>query len=237
MNKGYTYINSKVIISDENGDYTQSEYYDNLDKVLVKENVIEAMEGRTQELLKENEECLEIKKRYMKFIRYWLRFSLISTFVFFGCLSALFGIDIELVALSCSIPLILCGGILYQAYREYQKNANKKNGINSELEFLKSQIGKEKEALKELKKDKTRKNEIAEYSNVKVDDKKQLKALRNYLDLYYNLGYDIKKYFRYYKQGKLDKELQEYYDEEALELAKKYLEEKGPVLTRRKNAK
>ena len=40
MNKGYTYIDGKVIISDENGNHTQSEYYDNLDKVLVQENVI-----------------------------------------------------------------------------------------------------------------------------------------------------------------------------------------------------
>ena len=36
MNKGYTYIDGMVIISDGNANHTQSEYYDNLDKVLVK---------------------------------------------------------------------------------------------------------------------------------------------------------------------------------------------------------
>ena len=45
MNKGYTYIDGMVIISDGNGNHTQSEYYDNLEKVLVQKNVIEAMEN------------------------------------------------------------------------------------------------------------------------------------------------------------------------------------------------
>ena len=35
MNREYTYIDGKVIISDENNEKIQSEYYDNLDKVLI----------------------------------------------------------------------------------------------------------------------------------------------------------------------------------------------------------
>ena len=50
MNKEYTYIDGKVIISDENDKKTQSEYYDNLDKVLIQENLIETREGKIQEL-------------------------------------------------------------------------------------------------------------------------------------------------------------------------------------------
>lgn len=50
MNKEYVYIDIKVIISDENDKKTQSEYYDNLDKVLIQENLIETMEGKIQEL-------------------------------------------------------------------------------------------------------------------------------------------------------------------------------------------
>ena len=38
MNKEYTYIDGKAIIKDENGNQTPTEYYDNLDEVLVQEN-------------------------------------------------------------------------------------------------------------------------------------------------------------------------------------------------------
>ena len=41
MNKGLTYIDGKVIVSDENGNHTQIDYYDNIGNVLVKENLIE----------------------------------------------------------------------------------------------------------------------------------------------------------------------------------------------------
>lgn len=53
MNKEYTYIDGKVIISDENDNKTQSDYYDNLDEVLAQENLIETMEEKIQVLEKE----------------------------------------------------------------------------------------------------------------------------------------------------------------------------------------
>ena len=35
MNKGYIYIYGKIINSNENGNHAKTEYYGNLDKVLV----------------------------------------------------------------------------------------------------------------------------------------------------------------------------------------------------------
>ena len=55
MNKEYTYIDGKVIISDESDKKIEHEYYDNLDKVLAQENLIETMEKKIQELESENE--------------------------------------------------------------------------------------------------------------------------------------------------------------------------------------
>ena len=46
MNKEYIYIQGKVIVKDENGTQTSLEYYDNLDKVLIQENLIESMEDK-----------------------------------------------------------------------------------------------------------------------------------------------------------------------------------------------
>ncbi len=43
MNKGYVYKDGKVLIIDENGKQKETEYYDNLDEILIKENLIEEM--------------------------------------------------------------------------------------------------------------------------------------------------------------------------------------------------
>lgn len=64
MNKSYIYLDGKVIIEDENNNKTLTEYYDNLDEVLIQENLIETMEKRIKELEQEMEtykNCLIIQ--------------------------------------------------------------------------------------------------------------------------------------------------------------------------------
>ena len=120
-------------------------------------------------------------------------------------------------------------------YRDYKKSIKKEKGINNELEFLKKQLVIEKENLDELKKDKTRNKENEEFRVVKVDDLEVLKILESWLNLYYDLGYDGEKYYKYYLQGKLDDKLGEYYNKTGINAAKRYLEEKGPTLVKSKN--
>lgn len=50
MNKAYNFINDKAIIIDENCNCTQTEYYDKLYNVLVKENLIETIEKEIEDL-------------------------------------------------------------------------------------------------------------------------------------------------------------------------------------------
>ena len=82
-----------------------------------------------------------------------------------------------------------------------------------------------------------RDNEDKEFRVVKVDDKKQLQTLKQYLNFYYDLGYNEEKYFKYYQQGKLDDKLRKRYNDTGVEAAKEYLEEKGPTLVKRKKTK
>lgn len=248
MNKGYTYIDGKVIISDENGNHTQSEYYDNLDKVLVQENVIEEIENRIQELTKESEKYPEAKKRYKPVYLFlalgatlgtpFLLWALTGVNPYLCITDTAFGsvnqaLFFTLVGAVSALPI---GSLLTLVdYSNFKERAQKGNGISSELEFLKLQIEKEKETLVSLQEEKTRDKENTEFRSTKVDDKQQLEALRDYLELYYDLGSNREKYYRYYQQGKLDKKLQKYYSETGVELAKEYLEEKGPVLVKKRN--
>ena len=70
MNKEYTYIDGKVIISDENDNKTQSDYYDNLDEVLAQENLIETMEEKIQVL----EKKIQLYKKITKNVIFLLFF-------------------------------------------------------------------------------------------------------------------------------------------------------------------
>ena len=54
------------------------------------------------------------------------------------------------------------------------------------------------------------------------------------MNLYFDLGYDGEKYYQFYQQGRLDSKLQKYYDDTGIQIAKDYLEEKGPSLVLRK---
>ena len=103
------------------------------------------------------------------------------------------------------------------------------------LFILQKQLVEEKQELKDLKQEKKRDEEDKEFRVVQVDDKQQLKALKSYLGLYFDLGYNEEKYFRYYQQDKLDEKLGEQYTVAGIEIAKKYLKEKGPTLVKRKN--
>ena len=237
MNKSYAYVDGREIICDENGMQTQSEYYDNLDKVLVQENVIEEIKKRIQELTKER----EVYKQLIRFdnkINARTTIVCASVFSIVGILLAKsIGIDPNLVIISVGVSAVVGGSLinffLKEDYKHMVKNAN---GINSELEYLKLQLEKEKKILISLQEEKTRNNEKKEFMSTQIDDIQQLEALKSKLKLYHDLGYNREKYYNYYKQGILEEEfLQRNYNKTDIELAKEYLEEKGPVLVKKRN--
>ena len=109
------------------------------------------------------------------------------------------------------------------------KNAN---GINSELEYLKLQLEKEKKTLISLQEEKTRNNEKKEFMSTQIDDIQQLEVLKSKLKLYYDLGYNREKYYNYYKQEILEEEfLQRDYNKTDIELAKKIFRRKRPCVS------
>lgn len=239
MNKEYTYIDKKVIISDENGEKTKRKYYDNLDKVLVQENLIETMEQEIQELEEESEKYKKHNRKH--FIPFVFPMIVLMTTIVFPLLmiwaggsncfatsvDTIFGPMNQAIAYGIlSIPVSVVVELV--RYNIYKTDKKIENGINSELFFLKKQIETEKEELKKLKKDKSRDNKSNEFRTVKIDDLQQLKILREYLCIYFDLGYNEKKYYQYYQQGKLDRKLQRYYSDTEIQVAKKYMKKKEP---------
>lgn len=251
MNKEYTYIDGKVIIKDENGEQKPGEYYDNLDKVLVQENVIETMEDRIKVLETESEKYKkENKKRFIPIIfpLFAIAPALMPVLLFLFGDFGIFVTTVETVfgvmnkalfytILFSFLYLPLSVVALIQEYSEHKVSRKKAKGVTSELEFLRKQLVDEKQILDELKNDKTKNNENEEFRVVEVNDIDKLRMLKQFLELSYNLGYNEDKYFRYYQNGELENKLKKFCNEEEIQLANDYFQEKGPILTRRKDIK
>lgn len=254
MNKEYTYIDGKVIVSDENNVKTQREYCDNLDQILIQENVIETMEAQIEYL--EKQKAL-LQKKDMKHVFPLLlilpigvvlmitvgipllsvllntTWQSIQADTFFGVMSR--GTVFQITLFVTTMPFAI--GVDSMIYRDYKDVKKTAKGIECQLEFLKVQIEKEREKLNRLKQDKSRSDDQKGFRTFEVLDLERLKQLRQWLNMYFDLGYNGEKYYKAYTKDKLEKTLQGSYDEAGVQFVKQYIEEKGPslVLKQKKN--
>ena len=243
MNVSYTYIDGKAIIFDENGNQVPVEYYDNLDEVLVQENIVETIENRINEL--SNIKILP-KKRFIPLITIGVAIAILvaplilslasDTNLYTTYVDTILGkINFsKVIAIICGItagPLaLICDITNHQIYNDFIKHNTAKV---CELEFLTKQLVEEKQKLESLKKEKSKTKEDSNFMVAKVNDIKQLKKLKHYIELYYSLGYDIEKLYIHLKNGTLEDKLSKSYNSEDIQLAKAFLEENGPKLIKR----
>lgn len=248
MNKEYTYIDGKMIIADENGEKSQRDYYDNLEKVLVQENVIETMEKKLQELEKENgvsRERLFVPTFFPLYA--FLIFGaphIINNFTAFNIFESMkntnFGqINLAMMASILSSIVFLPTGAFIDSYfyRSFKDSINRRNGTNNEIDFLRKHLEEQREILENLQQEKSRDNENTEFRTVKIDDSQQLKELKRWLNVYFDLGYNGKKYYRYYNKGILERKLNKIYSNDEINKAKEYLEKNKNLLTFKKKKK
>ena len=246
MNKGYTYIDGKVIISDEDGNHITNDYYDNLDQVLVQENIIDDIEFKMKRLGIESDRYkrVEFDPILLKSIgvgllvgpplAIWMCTGTNPYTVHTDISNNIFGsanlVLVTTVAMGITfLPLAALEAA--NEYHKYKVARMKLNGNESETKYLKNQLEIEKEKLEELKKDKTTNNEMKNFKLKEVNDLKELNDLKEKVKLYYELGYNEKKYLQYYKKDKLEKILPDEYNEEDIKLAKEYF--KSKVKTRK----
>lgn len=248
MNNKYHYIDGKVIIESDNEETRQEKYYDNIEKVLIQENVIEKMENDIKELEKQSKNYPTTKKRFFP-IGLSAAITAIATMPLLVIL--LYGKDafntIETIYGSTQLilfnefligPIVLIIGAAITMF-EYiaRKNFIKTGqGINSSLEFLKKQLDIEKDYLEELKKEKTNDNENVNFRTVKINDKERFAKINNASNLYFDLGYNLQKNYEAYQQGKI-KEIYPNLTDCGIEFVSQYLEENGPKLSKKKKGK
>lgn len=245
MNKEYIYLDGKVIVEDEKDNKKLVEYSDNLEEILIQENLIEEMENRIKELEKDLENNKENNKPYIPF----LVPTVILTFILARTVMApLLGLDVMVdtifgtmnnstltigVVAAFTLPVTISAEMFL--YKQDKHNKRSRRADVAEYEFLKKQVVIQKQKLEELKQDKTKTTEISEFKVEKVDDLETLNALKSWLVLYSNLGYNMDEYYKLYQDDKLEEHLKSKgYTEEACECAKEFVSEKAPTLVKRK---
>ena len=245
MNVSYTYIDGKAIIFDENGNQVPVEYYDNLDDILIQENIVETIENRINEL--SNIQILP-KKRFIPLITIGVAIAILVAPLILSLISGsnlyITYVDtilgkisfFKMIVIICGVtagPLaLICDIANHQIYNDFIKHNTAKF---CELEFLTKQLVEEKKKLETLRKEKSKTKEDSNFRVVKVDDIEKLKQLKHYIELYYSLGYDIEKLYKYLENGTLEEFLNNSYNTDDVELSKQFLEKNGPKLIKRIN--
>ena len=238
MNKGYTYVDGKCIITDEKGDKRLEEYTDKTDEILICENVIETLENELditkEELIKQIKKEKRIKSDIwfntlllvLPLITAQLAFRLLAGPNAFEVMFGTHPLVMNFVKGFFIFIGVTFGGTGYLS-TYFNKKENKKtiDGLTSKEKAIEKSLQEEKEYLEELNSQKTKQELPESFCDKKIDDLETLKKLRSYIELYYDCGYNKEKYLRYLQENKLNKKLSKYYTEEGLNLVEEYLEE------------
>lgn len=245
MNKKVIYYDGRVVVLDEEGIERPIVYTDNYDKILVQENVIEECEN----IIK----CLECESDKYKKFKLMKRLSAAYPFLMFTFVPPIMltlmnkGAGVsnnevvetmlgpmttnELIGILSQffIPVGVLGSLI--KYNSCIKDDKSEDGVQVSLEFLRKYLTVQKEKLENLKMDTKDSNKEDGFKVFNVDDTKDLNILYHYRDLFFDLGYGLKRNYRHYeKTGMLPKKLDRVYTEEEKRMAKDYLEEMGKTL-------
>lgn len=246
MNKKYIYCNGKAKIIKDNNESVIMNYYDNLDKVLIKENLLEIMEKKLKTLESKDKKNKANKTIEKMNKNKWL----LSTSVIFIPIIWIYlylilkmGLSIaginKIISISSFVlrfitPVILAGSSFIFILNTIAIKLNKKHmkGELAEIGFLKLNIEKTKQEINELKMDKTSTQSNKINDLVIVRDEFDLREFKDKLDLYYDLGCNEEKYSQYLKDGVIDNKLNNYSKDELI-VIKEYLKSKQKRLIKK----
>ncbi len=241
MNIEY-YHNYKIVkVRDENGNEREIEYTDNIKDILTCENVIEQAGievSKIQKWLnnhepeKTNSLLFKTMPIYMPIVVGGITYAvsplvvgdnndLKSIFV----VSSVFGMT--LISGMCSIINSLGNTVSVKEYN------GKKAELYAIMEIFKDSI----ERLEKLNNKKTNVADDYKSNDIileKLNPDFTLEWLEYYEYLFNSIGYNERKYIKYYNKGILDSKLSQKYNEDDVELAKKYIEGRAKVLKKEK---
>lgn len=243
MKENYVYSDGKVISTEKASSGSESygedavvgddriiirDYQDNIEEIFIIENLIEELQkNEVEKILKSNKKSKRLNNKNNVYISVAVSVALLPAFIV--------GFNMQLL-ISTLMWLIfsatLIGGTYYIEKQIKDQLKNELSGIDFELIETRKELLKNIEKLANLRKIKTRDNEeiLKKEKTKKVNYKEKLKELREYLDVFYNIGYNEEEFKDYYDQGTLQEELNDNYNEQHIQLVKKYFDNKKTTI-------
>lgn len=244
MNKEYiVYKDNDVIVEDENGNKKAIKYQDNIKELLTQENLVEILEKELVDLEKSKKETGIVKNNNKSVIHAPLVGGLLGCVVppvilpYFltngekPIINTVFGaIPVyTLTTISTAVFLLpFCSLISLSLYHNYKTSQKEENGMQAELSFLKQALLKEKARLVELKNQNSdsRNTLKNEFECISITESEKLSTIKCHLDLYYDCGYNINKYSKFYEKGILLMKLKKSHTDYEISLIEEYIGEK-----------
>ena len=236
MNKEVIFENRVVRVKDHNGDTKEVNAVDNLDEILIQENVIEVIEKVIYALENSSNSFKKNKLRDLFFIPTpiigTLSVPTIMTYLNAGSLEGYFNTKFGIMEKDKFLALFIAAFIpvAYHMsknwYNEYKEDAKCEKGRLLALYHLKTNLVIQNERLDNLKKD-SKEIHINENKKYKLDET-VIDILSDHINLYYNLGYNIKEYYEYFRiNGCIPEEVKKDYNDTGVEIIETYLKNNG----------
>ena len=239
MNKEYVLYEDKAIVSNEEGKLRKTEISDNLDELLAQENVVESIINSIESRhdLMKNYPYPESKIKDVACLASAITAGVLLSYFLNG--GPLLGTLKTFAGLINAPLLITSGGLLlfgvlsipFAIYDRIQRKGyrNMIKGIENSIVYLTKRLNKEMDKLDELRESKN----LIQVSNSTdpievVDAKETIDDVNKRSATYMGVGYNPKKYYRWYEKGLLDKKIGEEYGK----MCEDCLEEEGKRLVK-----
>ena len=248
MNKGYRYLDGKILVSDEKGNYRIIDYHENLDQILLHENLLEFINNKINTLEKEKNSYYEEDAKYFPEAALLLTGgSLILSPVvaiimgdpdsFTSLTMPLIGnVDFLIGFTSMIFTVILPISAVFTTaeYESFDRSRRERRGINAQLKFLYSEREKEEKIISDLVNSRSKYTKIKNFGSKTVQDEDKLAYYKDSLSLINDIAYYNKDFRKYYEKGNLYEKLNNNYPDSAIEYINNYFEEQDKALVKSK---
>lgn len=236
MNKEVIIKDGIVNVKDHNGDIKEVTLIDNLDEVLIVENVIEIMEKVITEL----EYCSSVFKKNKLIDLLYVESPITSTILvptiamylntgsLDGIIDTKFGSmdKTKFLVLFITVFTPIAIRMSKKWYQEYIEEAKFEKGRQLALYHLKENLTIQNKKLNNLKRD-SKEITVEEDKRYHLDEE-VIDILQDHINLYYELGYNIKEYYEYFRiNGHLPDEVRSEYNDAGVKIIEDYLKVNG----------
>lgn len=227
MNKEYIYTDGRILVTDDKGRINFRKNYENIDKLLFQENIVEELEDRIKEFEEKTgalKDTIKPKKAITNAIAKGVSYP-VTAFLIVGAFS---NEPIKSVFIYSSGAIFLL--TVFEEILKSKEKIKDYKAYSLILEKIKPMLEIEKNKLEEIKENAKISEEIPA-STVESVSSPNNSELTNLYNLYFTLASKYKKYYKQYQKNNMKYFTDRKFTKFEIDEMSKLFEEKGPRLS------